>query len=121
MVTRRELLALAGGGALAGPIAKALIEASDAASNIMLTGGEEIRVPEAGRLFVVGNVKKPGSFSVRDDSEATVLKALAVSEGLLPFASTQAFIYRREGGAGGGKNDEAGRNYEWAGRTRRPI
>jgi polysaccharide export outer membrane protein len=84
---------------------KALIDAADPEMNLKLVGGEEIRVPEAGRVFVVGNVKKPGSFVVRDDSETTVLKALAMSEGLMQFASQQAYIYRREGSAGGAKNE----------------
>jgi polysaccharide biosynthesis/export protein len=79
---------------------KALIDAADPEMNLTLQGGEEIRVPEAGRVFVVGNVKKPGAYVVHDDSESTVLKALAVSEGLLPFHASQAYIFRREGGAG---------------------
>jgi polysaccharide export outer membrane protein len=82
---------------------RALIDAADPAVNIRLTGGEEIRVPAAGKIFVVGNVKKPVSFPVRDDSEDTVLKALAMAEGLMPYASKQAFIYRRE--ASGSKHE----------------
>src|SRR5262249_33719105 len=82
---------------------KALIDGADPEMNIALTGGEEIRVPEAGKLFVLGNVKKPGALVVRDESEITVLKALAVSEGLLPFAARQAYIYRRE--ASGSKQE----------------
>jgi polysaccharide export outer membrane protein len=83
---------------------RALIDGADPAMNVMLTGGEEVRVPEGGRIYVVGNVKKPGAFPVQDTSEATVLKALALSEGLLPYTGRQAFIYRVEGGAGG-KNE----------------
>ena len=79
---------------------KALIDAADPEMNLRLTGGEEIRVPEAGKIFVVGNVKKPGAFTVRDAAETSVLKALALAEGLLPYACNQAYIYRREGGAG---------------------
>src|SRR5262245_37475323 len=33
---------------------KALIDAADPGANIQLTGGEELRVPEAGKIFVVG-------------------------------------------------------------------
>jgi protein involved in polysaccharide export with SLBB domain len=33
---------------------------------------------------------------MRDDSENTVLKALAMSEGLLPYAAKRAYILRRE-------------------------
>ena len=79
---------------------KALIDAADPEMNLKLGGGEEIRVPEAGKIFVVGNVKKPGAFTVRDASETSVLRALALAEGLLPYASNQAYIYRREGGTG---------------------
>ena len=42
---------------------KALVDGADPEMNVKLTGGEEIRVPEAGKIFVVGNVKKPGRFS----------------------------------------------------------
>jgi len=66
-----------------------------------LEGGEEIRVPEAGRVFVVGNVKKPGAFYITDGSESTVMKALALSEGLDTFSAHKAYIYRLEGGNGG--------------------
>jgi len=49
-------------------------DASDPAANIKLTGGEEeIRVPEQKKVFVVGNVKKPGAFAV-EDGISTVLK-----------------------------------------------
>ncbi len=79
---------------------RALIDAADPAVNLILRGGEEVRVPEAGKVFVVGNVKVPGAFAVHDGSETTVLKALALTEGLAPFASNEAYIYRREGGSG---------------------
>ncbi|HXB66777.1 MAG TPA: polysaccharide biosynthesis/export family protein [Candidatus Acidoferrales bacterium] len=79
---------------------KLLIDAADPESNVRLAGGEEIRVPEAGRIYIVGNVKKPGAFTLQNGSETTILKALALAEGLLPFAAKQAFIYRLEGGTG---------------------
>jgi polysaccharide export outer membrane protein len=37
---------------------KKLIDEADPDLNVRLTGGEEIRVPEAGKIFIVGNVKK---------------------------------------------------------------
>jgi polysaccharide export outer membrane protein len=83
---------------------KDLIDAANPAVNIKLTGGEEIRVPEAGKIFVVGNVRKPGAFGLKDATESSVLKAVALCEGLLPYSSKQAFIYRREG-ASGEKNE----------------
>ena len=75
---------------------KALIDRADPTLNVRLDGGEDIRVPEAGRIFVVGNVKKPGSFALRDDSGETVLRALAYAEGLAPNAARMAYIYRRQ-------------------------
>ena len=78
-----------------------LIDDADTNFNIRLYGGEEIRVPPAGRVYVVGNVKKSGAFPIQDGNDTTVLKAIALSEGLLPFAAKQAYIYRREAG----KND----------------
>jgi polysaccharide export outer membrane protein len=77
------------------PVRK-LIDAADPAVNLRLRGGEEIRVPEAGRLFVVGNVRKPGSFPLKDSSEATLMKALAMAEGLAPFAAKMAYVYRED-------------------------
>jgi polysaccharide export outer membrane protein len=74
---------------------KDLIEKADPAANVILEGGEEVRVPEAGRVFVVGNVKKPGAFPVGDEGAGTsVLKALALAEGLAPFSAKVAYIYR---------------------------
>jgi polysaccharide export outer membrane protein len=80
---------------------KSLIDEADPELNIRLEGGEEIRVPEAGKVFVVGNVKRPGAFSIKDTAESSVLKVLALSEGLSPFSTKMAYIYRQEGGKGG--------------------
>ena len=77
---------------------KGLIDNADPALNIRLYGGEEIRVPAVGRVYVVGNVKKSGAFPILDGSNTTVLKAIAISEGLLPYTNKRAFIYRTEAG-----------------------
>ncbi len=79
---------------------RGLISAEDPTLNLHLEGGEEIRVPEAGRIFVLGRVKKPGMFFITDGSESSVMKALALSEGLDTFPSHKAYIYRVEGGSG---------------------
>jgi polysaccharide export outer membrane protein len=80
---------------------KALMDHADESLNLKLAGGEEIRVPEGGRVFVVGNVRKPGAIPVHDISELTVLRVIAQSDGLLPFAAKNAFILR---------HGEAGKN-----------
>ncbi len=84
---------------------RSLFDDADPALNVTLTGGEEIRVPEIGRIYVMGNVKKSGSFPVQDGADTTVMQMLALAEGLSPFANKQAFIYRREGA--GSKNEIA--------------
>ncbi|MCU1262512.1 MAG: polysaccharide export protein [Bryobacterales bacterium] len=73
---------------------KSLIDNADPEYNIKLKGGEEIRVPEAPRITVAGNVRKPGSFPVKDASELTVMKAIALGEGLSQFYGNTAYIYR---------------------------
>ena len=78
---------------------KGLIDAADPQWNIVLEGGEEVRVPQAGRVFVVGNVKRPGAFRADEGAGMTVLKALALAEGLMPYATKEAYIYRRGEGA----------------------
>jgi polysaccharide export outer membrane protein len=75
---------------------KSLIDMADPEVNLALHGGEQVRVPELGKIFIVGNVKRPGAFPLQDDDETTVLKALALSEGLAPYATKTAYIIRRD-------------------------
>jgi polysaccharide export outer membrane protein len=82
---------------------KQLMKDADPALNYTLHGGEEIRVPEAGKIFVMGNVRKPGAFAVRDAEDQSVMKMVALSEGLLPYAAKFAYVYRR--GDGGVKKE----------------
>jgi polysaccharide export outer membrane protein len=82
---------------------RSLIDEADPAFNLKLNGGEEVRVPEVGRIYVVGNVKKPGAFAVKDGADTTVLQMIALAEGLAPYYKKEAYIYRQEGG---GSKDE---------------
>ena len=76
---------------------RGLLTGEDSSKDIALTGGETIRVPESPKVFVVGDVLKPGSISLHDTSgETTVLKAVALSQGLTPYASKTAYIFRRD-------------------------
>jgi polysaccharide export outer membrane protein len=77
-----------------------LVDAADPELNLRLIGGEEIRVPAASKIFVVGNVKRPGAFAVTDTGTMTVLKAIALAEGLEPFAGTMAYIQRSDDNSG---------------------
>ena len=63
-------------------------------ANPALHGGEEIRVPEGGKIFVAGNVNRPGMYSMQNDSDTTVVKAITLSAGLAPYSGNIAYIYR---------------------------
>ncbi len=73
---------------------KALLAGSDPSLNMTLHGGEEIRVPEAPKLYVVGNVKMPGTYPLTDLEGSSVLKVLAQSQGVLPYTAKEAYVYR---------------------------
>jgi polysaccharide export outer membrane protein len=79
------------------PVRK-LIDNADPSLNVMLHGGEEVLVPEALKINVVGNVRKPGAYPVRSDEETTILQLLALSEGLAPYSAKVAYVYRRAPG-----------------------
>jgi polysaccharide export outer membrane protein len=74
----------------------AAMDISDPASRLKLEGGENVRVPDAGRVFVVGNVKHPGPILISDNTANSVLKAVVLSGGLDSFTSKTAYIYRVE-------------------------
>ena len=76
---------------------KGLIDGVDPGLNLSLEGGEEVRIPTVGRVYVVGNVKHPGNFRLDEAAGMSVLKALAMAEGLAPYAAKLAYIYRRTG------------------------
>jgi polysaccharide export outer membrane protein len=78
---------------------KELLAGVDQNLNIALHGGEDVRVPEAAKLFVTGNVKLPGLYRVNDAEGSSVLRALALSQGTLPNSTKQAYIYRMVAGA----------------------
>ena len=74
-----------------------LMGRSGQGGELMLHGGEEVRVPEEGRVSVLGNVKHPGVFPIKTEDESSLLTLLARSEGLTPNATDQAFVYRLAG------------------------
>lgn len=92
LITRRKA------GPTEGPLTERVLVKDildgDSAASMVLEGGEEIRIPAAGRVFVVGNVKKPGAFRVEESTGMTVLRVLALAEGLTPFSQKVAYIYR---------------------------
>ncbi len=78
---------------------KALLGGDDMSLNVELLGNEQIRIPEARKIYVVGDVKKPAAVLVRENAAFTVLKVLALVEGVTTFHSRIAWIYRIPDGA----------------------
>lgn len=63
-----------------------LFEGKDPALNINVLPGDVITVPKGKLIYVVGNVVKAGGFVVGQSDDLTVLRALALAEGLQSFA-----------------------------------
>jgi len=76
---------------------RSLIDLADPSLNITLHGGDEILVPQAHKIYVLGNVKTPGAFPVQDNGHTTVLQGLALAGGLTPDAHKLAYIFRKDG------------------------
>ncbi len=80
---------------------RGLLYEANSSLNVPLYPGDEVRVPEAGKVYVFGNVEKPGFFYLTDDPQTSVMVALALSSGLKGHPASKAYIYRVEGGTGG--------------------
>src|ERR1700722_18068412 len=67
--------------------------------NVRVEAGSQIRVPECDRVYVVGNVKRPGAFPFVSMEDTTVLQFVALSGGLDSFSQKSAYIYREQPGS----------------------
>ena len=61
---------------------KNLLESGDERFNITVYPGDIVKVTRAGIVYVVGEVKKPGGFVLKTHEQMSVLKAIALAEGL---------------------------------------
>ncbi len=77
-----------------------LMDARDPAANVPIYAGDMVTVPRGGIVYVVGAVRKPGGFALRDRNEqVSVLQALALAEYVTSTAKTdKAVIVRRPPG-----------------------
>lgn len=73
---------------------KSLMSLSDPELNIKLTGGEDIRVPDVGKIIVAGSVTHPGPYPVMDGGANTVITAIAQAQGTIQYFSHTAWLYR---------------------------
>ena len=76
---------------------KDLLESGDTRYNVPVHPGDIVKVARAGVVYVVGEVKKPGGFVLRNNENISVLQALALAEGLSRTAAkSQARIIRTD-------------------------
>ena len=73
---------------------KSLTDTTTTQRPFWLRGGEELRVAQAGRIYILGGVTKPGALLVTNDEPLSLLRALALAGGTTPTASTKAFLLR---------------------------
>lgn len=83
-----------------------LIDHGDPSANIPLQGNDVVSVPEAGVVYVVGAVARPGGFVIQNDrGKMTVLQALALAGGTKTAAKTKDAVIIRKEGSGGTKQE----------------
>lgn len=77
---------------------KDLLMSSDPRYDVMVYPGDVVKVPQAGIVYVVGQVRKPGGFLLKTNQNLSVLQALALAEGTTSTsAEKRARIIRTEG------------------------
>jgi len=59
-----------------------LLESGDQRFNVAVYPGDIVKVTRGGIIYVIGDVKKPGGFVLKTDQNMSVLKAIALAEGL---------------------------------------
>lgn len=75
-----------------------VLEANSPQDNIIIEADDQIMIPKAPMLYVVGAVQKPGGYILSSRDTVTVLQAVALAGGLTPVASAKkAKIMHRNG------------------------
>ena len=74
---------------------KNLLSSGDSRYNVLVYPGDIVKVPQAGIVYVVGEVHKPGGFVLKASDTISVLQALALAEGMTrTSAGSRARIIR---------------------------
>jgi polysaccharide biosynthesis/export protein len=68
------------------------------AAQITMQGGDQVYVPRAAEVFVMGEVRQPGRFKL--EAGMTVLEVVAHAGGVTNMGSTHRIVIRREGADG---------------------
>jgi polysaccharide biosynthesis/export protein len=74
---------------------KQLLESGDPSLNIVVNPGDVVKVTSAPMIYIVGEFKKPGAFPMPRGDRLTVLRALALGEGLGPLAAKKDAVIMR--------------------------
>lgn len=76
---------------------KDLLASPNPAYNVEVNPGDIVKVPRAGIVYVVGEVRKPGGFLLRTNENISVLQALALAEGTTSTSSEKGARIIRTG------------------------
>lgn len=80
---------------------RSLLGSGDPRFNVAIYPGDLVKVTRAGIVYVVGEVRKPGGFQLKNNENVSVLQAIALAEGLTrTSASSHARIIRTDGTSG---------------------
>jgi polysaccharide export outer membrane protein len=78
-----------------------LLNSRDPRFNVPVYAGDIVKVTRAGIVYVVGAVKRPGGFTVKGNEQMSLLKAIALAEGLSSTSSRgHTRIIRTDEGSG---------------------
>jgi polysaccharide biosynthesis/export protein len=66
---------------------KELMDAKKPSENILMKPRDVVTVPRAEMVYVMGEVKRPGGFTLHDDERISILQALSLAEGLARTAA----------------------------------
>ena len=81
---------------------KQLLESADPQANVTVNPGDLVKVSRAGVVYVVGEVRKPGGFLLKNNENISALQVIALAEGLTrTSAKNQARIIRNDAESGG--------------------
>ncbi len=80
----------------AGQPAKHHAGQSSPEQNILIKPNDVISVPKADIVYVIGEVKKPGGFTLSERSSVSGVRALAMADGLTPIAAPHKAVIIRQ-------------------------
>ena len=79
---------------------KQVLESGDPSLNVVVNPGDVVKVTSAAMIYIVGEFKKPGAFPMPRGDRLTVLRALALGEGLGPLAAKKDAVIMRTDATG---------------------